>query len=200
MRSVRTGLLLLVVLVFCVAIAPVFAQGGPPGGPPGGVGPIGPPPNGPQLYSENCSQCHGDAGDSVSNVDLMHGRFRRGTTDAELTGIVLRGSVVTNKRWDNGRPFDADGKGTSDLDVTLVGSKVMDYWDKDAYYIPGLHTKPLCDEDPAIAIGLNKLRKALQRLVGRPVNFQATANLVLYARDVLFNEPYFTVTEAGPGS
>ena len=71
----------------------------------------------------------------------------------------------------------------------------MEYWDKDAFYIPGLHTKPLCDEDPGIAIGLNKLRKDLQNLVGRPVNFQATSNLVLYARDVLFNEPYFTAIE-----
>ena len=111
------------------------------------------------------------------------------------TGVTLRGSVVTNKRWDDGRPLDADGKGTSDLDVTLVGNDVMEYWDKDAFYIPVLHTKPLCDDDPGIAIGLNKLRKDLQSLVGRPVNFQATSNLVLYARDVLFNEPYFTVIE-----
>jgi hypothetical protein len=116
------------------------------------------------------------------------------------TGIVLRGSVVTNRRWNDGKPFDADGKGTSDLDVTLVGNKIMEYWDKKAFYIPGLHTKPLCDEDPAIAIGLNKLRKVLQKLVGRPVNFQATANLVLYTRDVLFDEPYFTVVEAEAGS
>lgn len=111
------------------------------------------------------------------------------------TGVSLRGSVVTNKRWEDGRPFDADGTGTSDLDVTLVGNKVMEYWDKDAFYIPGLHTKPLCDADPGIAIGLDKLRKDLQHLVGRPVNFQATSNLVLYARDVLFNEPYFTAIE-----
>jgi len=115
------------------------------------------------------------------------------------TGI-LRGSAITGHRWKDEAPFDADGPGTSDLDVTLVGSKVMEYWDKDAYYIPGLHTKPLCDDDPAIAIGLDKLRKALQQLVGRPVNFQATANLVLYARDVLFNEPYFTLIEAEAGS
>lgn len=111
------------------------------------------------------------------------------------TGVALRGSVVTNKKWEDGRPFDADGEGTSDLDVTLVGTKVMEYWDKDAFYIPGMHTKPLCDAEPTIAIGLNKLRKDLQNLVGRPVNMQATANLVLYARDVLFGEPYFTVIE-----
>lgn len=111
------------------------------------------------------------------------------------TGVALRGSVVTNKRFEDGLPFDAGGEGTSDLDVTLVGNEVMGYWDKDAFYIPGLHTKPLCDKDPGIALGLDKLRKDLQRLVGRPVNFQATSNLVLYARDVLFDEPYFTVIE-----
>lgn len=112
------------------------------------------------------------------------------------TGVALRGSVVTNNRYEDGKPFDADGKGTSDLDVTLVGKKVMDYWDKDAFYIPGLHTKPLCDEEPTIAIGLDKVRTDLQNMLGRPVNFQATSNLVLYARDVLFDEPYFTVIEA----
>ncbi len=123
--------------------------------------------------------------------------------EAELpegTGVALRGSVVTNSRYEDGKPFDADGKGTSDLDVTLIGSKVMEYWDEDAFYIPGLHTKPLCDEDPEIAVGLNPVRTALQQLVGRPVNFQATANLVLYARDVLFDEPYFVLTEAGADS
>src|SRR5262245_31666177 len=76
------------------------------------------------------------------------------------TGIVLRGSVVTNKRYGDGRPFDSLGKGTSDLDVTLVGKKVMEAWTSDGYYIPGLHTKPLCDEDPNIAPTLNPLRLA----------------------------------------
>src|ERR687897_269481 len=76
----------------------------------------------------------------------------------EGTGIVLRGSVVTNKRHEDGTPFDSQGKGTSDLDVTLVGSKVMEAWNSDAYYIPGLHTKPLCHKDPNIAPRLNDLR------------------------------------------
>ena len=113
------------------------------------------------------------------------------------TGIVLRGSVVTNKRHEDGRPFDAGGIKTSDLDVTLVGKKVMEFWNQESFYIPGLHTKPLCDEDPATAPGLNSLRVSLQELVGRPVNFQATANLVLYARDVLFGEAYFIVVQPG---
>jgi len=114
----------------------------------------------------------------------------------EGTGFALRGSVVTNKRWEDGEPFDADGRGTSDLDVTLVGDKVMEYWNEDAFYIPLLHTRPLCDEDPGIAPALNSLREELQKLAQRPVNFQATANLILYARDVLFDEPYYTVIEA----
>jgi len=115
----------------------------------------------------------------------------------EGTGIVLRGSVVTNKRHEDGRPFDADGKGTSDLDVTLVGSKVMAAWNNDAFYIPALHTKPLCNEDQEAAPSLNALRTSLQELVGRPVNFQATANLILYARDVLFGDAYYVVVPPG---
>lgn len=112
------------------------------------------------------------------------------------TSAALRGSVVTNKKWADGRPFDADGRGTSDLDVTLIGDKVMEFWNDDAYYIPALHTKPLCDEDPGVAPALNSLREELQKLAGRPVNFQATANIILYSRDVLFDEPYCVVIEA----
>jgi len=115
----------------------------------------------------------------------------------EGTGIVLRGSVVTNKRHEDGAPFDSQGKGTSDLDVTVVGSEVMKAWNSDAYYIPALHTKPLCDKDPDIAPSLNPLRESLQQLVGRPVNMQATSSLVLYGRDVLFGEPYYVVVPAG---
>jgi hypothetical protein len=118
----------------------------------------------------------------------------------EGTGVALRGSVVTNKRWENGEPFDSEGRGTSDLDVTLVGDKVMEYWNEAAFYIPGLHTKPLCDEDSGIAPALDPLRAELQKLAGRPVNFQATANLILYARDVLFDEPYCMVIEAQKAS
>ena len=37
------------------------------------------------------------------------------------TSAVLRGSAVTGVRWKDNTPFDADGPGTSDLDLTLVG-------------------------------------------------------------------------------
>jgi hypothetical protein len=113
----------------------------------------------------------------------------------EGTGVALRGSVVTNKRWEDGEPFDATGRGTSDIDVTLIGAKVMEFWNEDAYYIPALHTKPLCDKDPTVAPALNPLREELQKLTERPINFQATANFILYTRDVLFDEPYCTVIE-----
>jgi hypothetical protein len=44
---------------------------------------------------------------------------------------------------------------------------------------------------------LNPLRESVQQLVGRPVNIQATSSLVLYARDVLFGEPYHVVVAPG---
>ena len=113
------------------------------------------------------------------------------------TWIVLRGSVVTNKRHEDGAPFDSQGKGTSDVDLTLVGKEAMEMWDSNAYYIPTLHTKPLCDKDPDIAPRLNPLRESLQKMIGRPVNIQATSSLVLYGRDVLFGEPYYVVVPSG---
>jgi hypothetical protein len=122
-------------------------------------------------------------------------KLQQGTPEG--TGIVLRGSVITNKRHDDGAPFDSRGEGSSDLDVTLVGTKVMQAWNTTAHYIPGLHTKPLCDADPNIADSLNPLRESLQKLVGRPVNFQATSSLVLFTRDVLLGEPYYVVIPAG---
>lgn len=114
----------------------------------------------------------------------------------EGTGVALRGSVVTNKRWEDGKPFDTDGRGSSDLDVTLIGDKAMEYWNDDAFYIPGLHTKPLCDDDPSVAPALNPLREELKKIAGRPIAFQATSNFILFSRDVLFDEPYWTVIEA----
>ena len=113
------------------------------------------------------------------------------------TGVALRGSVVTSQRWEDGAPFDVEGKGTSDLDVALVGSEVIECWKADEFYIPGLHTKPLGDKDPDIAPALNPLRQQLQRIAERPVNFQATTNVVLFVRDVLLGEPYFMLIEAG---
>lgn len=109
------------------------------------------------------------------------------------TGIVFRGSVVTSERWEDGAPFDANGAGTSDLDITLVGDEVMTCWAPEGFYIPGLHTKPLSDKDPDCARDLNQLRLELQEIAGRPVAFQATNDLILFARDILMAQPYFTL-------
>lgn len=111
------------------------------------------------------------------------------------TGVALRGSVVTNERYEDGRPFDAKGERTSDLDVTLIGEQARAMWTDDAYYIPALHTKPLGDKDPLIAPALNPLRVELQEMVGRPVNIQATANFIMFVRDVLLGQPYHMIVE-----
>jgi hypothetical protein len=125
-------------------------------------------------------------------------RLREGLPEG--TGVALRGSVVTAERWEDGAPFDAEGPGTSDLDVTLIGTEVMECWSQDAFYIPALHTKPLGDKDPDCAPALDALRRELQEIARRPVNFQATSNVILFARDVLMNQPYYMLIEAGAGA
>src|SRR4051794_26191165 len=84
-----------------------------------------------------------------SKFEAFKEKLREGLPEG--TGVALRGSVVTNEKYEDGRPFDADGKGTSDLDVTLIGTEAMDCWNKDEFYIPALHTKPLGDKAPDIA-------------------------------------------------
>ncbi|HEU4631757.1 MAG TPA: hypothetical protein VFS08_18555 [Gemmatimonadaceae bacterium] len=102
--------------------------------------------------------------------------------------VILRGSAVTGERWEDGAPFDADGPGTSDLDLTLVGGHVLQLFER--FYIPALHSVPLSDEHPDAAPSLVPLRRALCAIAGRPVNIQATSDLVQYARDVLLQQPY----------
>ena len=109
--------------------------------------------------------------------------------------VVIRGSAVIGLRWEDGAPFDADGPGTSDLDLTLVGGDMLKLWSDDAFYIPKLHTAPLNDDTANACPSLVPLRRALCRIAGRPVNIQATSSFVQYARDVLFDQPYFTLIE-----
>jgi hypothetical protein len=103
---------------------------------------------------------------------------------------VLRGSVLTGWRWDGKTPFDGDGPGTSDLDVTLVGSEVLRYYSMDGYWIPGIHSRPLSDEDPEIAPELVPLREKLMAIVHRPVNIQGTRDWVQYFRGEILGQPY----------
>jgi hypothetical protein len=105
--------------------------------------------------------------------------------------VFLRGSAVIGVRWEDGAPFDADGAGTSDLDLTLVGGDMLKLWSDDAFYIPKLHTAPLNDDTPESCPTLVPLRRALCRIAQRPVNIQATSSLVRFVRDVLLDQPHF---------
>lgn len=109
----------------------------------------------------------------------------------EAHAAVLRGSVITGKRHSDGAPFDADGTGTSDLDLTLVGSDVLTYFS--AFWIPGMHSKPLSDDDPDIAPRLTPLRRQLMDMVRRPVNIQGTRDWVQHFRGDIMNQPYLTL-------
>jgi hypothetical protein len=111
------------------------------------------------------------------------------------TGVVLRGSAVTGKRWKDGAPFDADGPGTSDLDLTLVGEEALAFFKVTGFFVPGVHSRPLSDEDPDIAPDLVPLREKLMAMVGRPVNIQATRDVVMYLRGELIGQPYHTLIE-----
>src|SRR5688572_7377568 len=107
--------------------------------------------------------------------------------------VLLRGSAVIGVRWEDGAPFDADGPGTSDLDLTLVGGEVVDWFDPAAFYIAGVHSMPLCDENPDAAPRLVPLRSTLTSMVGRPVNIQATKDWIMFLREHLMGQPYLTL-------
>lgn len=114
------------------------------------------------------------------------------------TAAVLRGSAVTGHRWKNGAPFDAKGPGTSDLDLTLVGERILSYYTPSGFFVPGVHSRPLSDTDPDIAPDLVPLRRALINLVDRPVNIQGTRDVVMYLRGDLLGQPYLTlIAESG---
>lgn len=111
------------------------------------------------------------------------------------TGVVLRGSAVTGRRWKDGAPFDTDGPGTSDLDLTLVGDRVIGLFKVTGFFVPGVHSRPLSDDDPDIAPELVPLRRELMEMVKRPVNIQATRDFVMYLRGELLGQPYVTLIE-----
>jgi len=112
------------------------------------------------------------------------------------TGVVLRGSAVTGVRWKDNAPFDADGPGTSDLDLTLVGGdEVVGLYKVTGFFVPGIHSRPLSDDDPEIAPDLTPLRQQLMKMVGRPVNIQGTRDFVMYLRGELIGQPYLVMID-----
>ena len=115
------------------------------------------------------------------------------------TRVVLRGSAVTGRRWKDDAPFDADGEGTSDLDVTLVGEAGLVYFLAAGFFVPGIHSRPLSDEDLDIAPDLVPLRERLMGMVGRPVNIQASRDIVTRFRGDWLGQPYLTLFEKPEG-
>ncbi|MBA2261002.1 MAG: hypothetical protein H0W18_19095 [Acidobacteria bacterium] len=112
------------------------------------------------------------------------------------TGVVLRGSAVTGFRWKDQAPFDADGPGTSDLDLTLVGGdEVIGLYKVTGFFVPGIHSRPISKEDPEIAPDLIPLRERLMKMVGRPVNIQATRDFVMYLRGEVIGQPYLVLID-----
>ncbi len=111
------------------------------------------------------------------------------------TIVVLRGSAVTGARWKDEAPFDADGPGTSDLDLTLVGAAALSFFTATGFFVPGVHSRPLSNSDPDIAPDLVPLREHLMAMVKRPVNIQASREIVIQFRGDLLGQPYLTLFE-----
>ena len=109
------------------------------------------------------------------------------------TRAVVRGSAVTGFRWKDEAPFDADGPGTSDVDLTLIGGDVLGAFKATGFFVPGVHTRPMGEDDPDIAPPLADLREHLTQQAGRPVNVQASRDWVIYLRGELIGQPYLTL-------
>lgn len=105
--------------------------------------------------------------------------------------VILRGSAVTGHKHGSDAPFDADGPGTSDLDVTFVGGDMVMLFRE--FHIPGIHSVPLSDEHPFASPPLAPLRDRLCAMVKRPVNIQATTSLVQSVRDATMDQPYLVL-------
>ena len=110
--------------------------------------------------------------------------------------VILRGSSVTGHKWGSDEPFDADGPGTSDLDVTFVGGDMVTLFNE--FHIPGIHSVPLSEEHPTASQALLDLRKRLCSMTRRPVNLQATTSFVQYIRDVVMDQPYLVLVKNTP--
>ena len=130
---------------------------------------------------------HGDQAEYERFCRILADFVPPGTTG------ILRGSAITGQRWRDGAPFDADGPGTSDLDVTFVGDGCLQYFNATGFFVPAVHSRPLSDEDPDIAPDLVPLRKELMSMVKRPVNLQASRDIVLSFRGELLGQPYLTL-------
>jgi hypothetical protein len=107
--------------------------------------------------------------------------------------VILRGSAVTGHKWGSDEPFDGEGPGTSDLDVTFVGGDMVMLFHE--FHIPGIHSVPLSEEHPYASSALGPLRVRLCEMTKRAVNLQATTSFVQYVRDVTMDQPYLVLVK-----
>ena len=121
--------------------------------------------------------------------------FVKVLSDATPDGVqvILRGSSITGHKHGSDEPFDADGPGTSDLDVTFVGGNMVMLFNE--FHIHSIHSVPLSDEHPYASSALGPLRDKLCEMTGRPVNLQATTSLVQGVRDVVMDQPYLVLID-----
>lgn len=119
--------------------------------------------------------------------------FVRVLDEATPTGVevILRGSSITGHKWHSDEPFDHDGPGTSDLDVTFVGGDMILLFRK--YHILGVHSVPLGEAHPDASPALTPLQQRLCEMCGRPVTLQATTSLVQFVRDIVMDQPYLVL-------
>jgi hypothetical protein len=133
-------------------------------------------------------------------IQLVFGGDRRrydefihvlGEATPEGVDVILRGSSVTGHKFGTSEPFDGEGPGTSDLDVTFVGGDMVMLFRE--FHIPGIHSVPLSEQHPFASPPLAPLRKRLCEMVGRAVNLQATTSLVQNVRDAAMDQPYLVL-------
>ena len=107
--------------------------------------------------------------------------------------VILRGSAITGHKWHSDEPFDGDGPGTSDMDVTFVGGDMVMLFNE--FHIPAIHSVPFGEDHPFAAPALGDLRERLCRMAKRQVNIQATTSLVQSVRDVTMDQPYLVLVD-----
>ena len=111
------------------------------------------------------------------------------------TAAVLGGSSVMGHSFE-GDPYDADGPGSSDLDVYLIGNAAVEYFGLEGFWIPGIHSHPVKDGDEDIAPGLKPLRHRLKEIVGREVTIQASQNFYYWFREKWLGQQYLLLAGA----
>lgn len=105
--------------------------------------------------------------------------------------VILRGSAITGHKHGSDEPFDGEGPGTSDLDVTFVGGDMVTLYNE--FHIPVVHSVPFGEDHPFAAPALGNLRERLCSMTRRQVNIQATTSLVQFLRDAVMDQPYLVL-------